>query len=175
MNTKKTTENQAITLEKSFVDTLHANGMRATPERICVLHFLASRQGKYYTANDIFLMLNEAGTPIKINTLYNTLQLLANLGLVVKKSETPVGKTSPIAAFSFKNYKESPSAKMQIELSIKCRACGKVKITRDNQLTNYLRRHHFGGFVTLGGAATINIDCLCSKCMQSKNNLLKTK
>lgn len=156
---------------ENFVGLLHENKLRMTPERKAVVSALASRPGKFFTAQELKNAASETGFEVKINTVYNTLALLSRLGFVKKKNITSEERSTPLGVYTF-NYETSAAKQLKTELFIKCTVCGRVKIARDNQLTNYIRRHHFAGFITLGGRAEITLECICRKCGRAQEKFL---
>lgn len=150
--------NQAPRNSESLADILHSRGMRLSPEREAIHRVLSARPGRYLTASDISRALAEEGCVVKTATVYNTLSAFTGIGLAHKRRMPDSGN------FAFAITRKERPAGLAIELALECELCGKVKIVRDTQLTNYLRRHRFTGFDTAAGSADIHIRCVCNRC-----------
>lgn len=66
-----------------FTDFLKKGSYRITPERFEVLEF-AFRQNQHFSADELFLAMKSEGSNISRATVYNTLELLVNCGLLAK-------------------------------------------------------------------------------------------
>ncbi len=145
---------------------LHARGLRSTPERKALYDVLLAGGGKYRTAKQLGDAVGATGLNINRATVYNTLDLLLELGLVRRKTVTDTESGQLQWA-----YAAEPSERKQaltVELVLECRVCGKVKVARDRELTNYLRRHRFTGFDTIHGTADMRINCVCNRCRRAE-------
>lgn len=78
-------ESDTITLVKEIFRTyLKEKKQRQTPERFMVLEEIYSSDG-HYDADDIFFNMKKAGTRVSRATVYNTLELLIECGLVQRQ------------------------------------------------------------------------------------------
>ncbi len=66
---------------------LRANGQRLTPQRLLILELLYAR-GDHATADEIFAAARERYPYLNISTVYRTLELLRDIGIL---SETDLG------------------------------------------------------------------------------------
>lgn len=147
---------------------LHKRGMRSTPERKAIYEVLESRGGRPLTARQIAEAVAERGPAIKRATVYNTLGTFMSIGLVRRKMLSPTSTGSPVAGYALvATDAGSQKQKLSVELALTCRVCGRVKVARDSELTNYLRRHRFTGFETAGGSADIQVSCICNRCLRA--------
>jgi Fur family ferric uptake transcriptional regulator len=70
-----------MTCEKEFVDKLHESGLRITPQREIILAVMHDLEG-HATVERIHSLVQEQSAAIDVSTVYRTLELLQNLGLV---------------------------------------------------------------------------------------------
>src|SRR5690625_7092113 len=78
-------ESDTITLVKEIFRTyLKEKKQRQTPERFMVLEEIYRSDG-HYDADDIFFNMKNAGTRVSSATVYNTLDLLVECGLVLRQ------------------------------------------------------------------------------------------
>jgi Fur family transcriptional regulator, ferric uptake regulator len=76
---------ETITLVKEIFRTyLKERNQRQTPERFMVLEEIYKSDG-HFDADDIFFNMKDAGTRVSRATVYNTLDLLVECGLVMRQ------------------------------------------------------------------------------------------
>jgi len=63
---------------------LAAKDLRLTPQREAIIKILLSKRNQHLSADDIYLLTKEAYPEIGIATIYRTLELFADLGMVNK-------------------------------------------------------------------------------------------
>lgn len=66
-----------------FADFLRKGSYRITPERFEVLEY-AFKQSQHFSADELFLAMKSEGSNISRATVYNTLELLVECGLLSK-------------------------------------------------------------------------------------------
>ena len=66
---------------KSIRDMLHSNGIRPTTPRILLAEAFLNKP-QHCSADDLHARLNQEGRRVSLATVYNTLNLLADHGLV---------------------------------------------------------------------------------------------
>jgi Fur family ferric uptake transcriptional regulator len=114
--------------------TLRAQGYRLTPQRQLVLRAVTDL--RHGTPDEICLEVQRSASGVNISTVYRTLELLEELGLV---THTHLGHGPP-------TYH---SATDEDHLHLVCRDCGQIIETdvsvADNLVEELARRH---GFVT---------------------------
>jgi Fur family ferric uptake transcriptional regulator len=79
-------ENQAEYVEEcvaAFQSYLRAKGLRKTPERIAILR-QAYRFETHFTQMDLWCVLKKNKYPVSYGTLYHTLRLFCDAGVLVK-------------------------------------------------------------------------------------------
>jgi Fur family transcriptional regulator, stress-responsive regulator len=72
---------KAVTATPTLSDSLHARGMRVTPQRL-VIHDALSRLGRHASAEQVHEAVAQRVPGISLPTVYATLDLLEQLGLV---------------------------------------------------------------------------------------------
>jgi len=78
-------QEETITLVKEIFRTyLKERNQRQTPERFMVLEEIYQSDG-HFDADDIFFNMKNAGTRVSRATVYNTLDLLVECGLVMRQ------------------------------------------------------------------------------------------
>jgi Fur family transcriptional regulator, ferric uptake regulator len=71
-------------VEKDYNNTLLEKGYRFTPQRRAVLELIKESQGKHWTAEEIYNVVKMKNPGIGIATVYRTLQILEDAGLITK-------------------------------------------------------------------------------------------
>jgi Fur family ferric uptake transcriptional regulator len=69
--------------KESFVKYLRAGDYRITPERLQVLETILNTDG-HFDADELFLQMKSSGSKVSRATVYNTLDLLQDCGLISK-------------------------------------------------------------------------------------------
>jgi Fe2+ or Zn2+ uptake regulation protein len=133
--------------QRDLVKLLHARGQRVTPQRLVILRELR-RRGQHATAEEIHRAVRGELPGTSIPTVYATLELLVELGLVRRID------TGTAALFD---------AGMQPHQHAVCRECGRV-IDVDGRLNAaaLLRAADQAGFHPEG--AELIISGLCGHC-----------
>lgn len=173
MNTKSTRQDggNAEAELQAFTSLLRSEGMRVTPERLALRDVLRTGAGKYFSARMLAEALAESGAPVNAATVYNGIRTFERLGLVRKRRRASDGSWT----YAYTPASGKSTDKLSVDLAIECKVCGKVKVVRDSQLTNYLRRHRFTGFDTSRGVVSIQISCECNRCRRTgEENKQKT-
>ena len=98
-------------LRRAWDEELRSRGYRVTPQRQLVLEAVASLD--HATPEDIAASVQRTATGVNISTIYRTLELLDNLGLV---THTHLGHGAPI-------YHLASDAD---HVHLVCQDCGKV-------------------------------------------------
>lgn len=112
--------------EKDYIQILHANGYRVTPQRLIVLDAVCDIGG-HATIGDIYGRVKELDPTIDQSTIYRALDVLCVVGLVVVSEIGDTGKVYKIAGTAQHHH-------------LICHACGKV-LTIDTQTLQPLFGH----------------------------------
>jgi Fe2+ or Zn2+ uptake regulation protein len=133
--------------QRDLVELLHARGQRVTPQRLVILRELRRRR-QHATAEEIHRAVHDELPGTSIPTVYATLELLVELGLVRRID------TGTAALFD---------AGMKPHQHAVCRVCGRV-IDVDGRLnaSALLRAAGAAGFHPEG--AELIISGLCAEC-----------
>lgn len=140
-----TQEHAARGSNQSWQDTLRAKGYRLTPQRELVLRAV-ERLG-HATPDDVLTAVREESQAVNISTVYRTLELLEQLGLVRHAHLSDRAPTYHSTA--------TPS-----HVHLVCRECGRVTEVAPEviePMTSTLREHY--GFSTDVGHLTIFGTC----------------
>lgn len=87
---------------KIFSEFLRNGNHRITPERFEVLDFALEQDG-HFSADDLYVAMKTAKSNISRATVYNTLELIANCGLVNKRNFED-GRITYESAFRKQNH-----------------------------------------------------------------------
>lgn len=71
--------------QSSLVKDLKERGLRVTPQRAIILEAIEGLSG-HITAEDIFTVVKEVNSYISLATVYRTLELLKELGLITESN-----------------------------------------------------------------------------------------
>ena len=98
-------------MSQAWDDTLRASGYRVTPQRQLVLEAVTKLE--HATPEEIFADIHQTARGVNVSTVYRTLELLEQVGLV---THTHLGHGAPVY---------HPAAGAQ-HVHLVCRDCGKV-------------------------------------------------
>jgi Fur family transcriptional regulator, ferric uptake regulator len=98
-------------MAQAWDDTLRASGYRVTPQRQLVLE--AVTELEHATPEEIFASIRQTARGVNVSTVYRTLELLENVGLV---THTHLGHGAPVY---------HPAAEAQ-HVHLVCQDCEKV-------------------------------------------------
>lgn len=138
-----------------FDEYLRQNRKRRTPERFAILEMAAATAG-HFTADDMGEMLRKREFPVSSATIYSTLNMLVDFGLLVKQR---FGNQACL-------YERASTAAGATHHHLICESCGKIKEVRDPLLTRQIHDKRFSGFNQ--SYYTLNIYGVCSACAKKK-------
>ena len=72
--------------QERFKETLRRRGLKVTNQRLLVLETIADRPGQHLTAEEIYELTKEKYPEIGLATIYRTVQVLVELGVIDKVS-----------------------------------------------------------------------------------------
>lgn len=137
---------KADDVQNIFADFLTRTHRRHTLERVIVLRVAVSLKG-HFTVEALSHAIEQNGEHIAIGTVYGTVQLLVECGLLVRHS------------FGGSNiYEAAPAAHSHCV----CTGCGKIRDIRLPEIERQVRILHPTRFTP--SALTVTIYGLCSTC-----------
>ncbi len=146
-------ENIKDKVKQVLTEYLQKNGHRKTPERFAILDTIYSIKG-HFNIDKLYDYMAEKGKfRVSRATLYNTIILLADAGLVVKHQ---FGNTS--------QYERSYNNETHHHLI--CTSCGKVSEFEDEKLKRAIAQTKLRAFHALH--YSLYIYGICNKCMRTK-------
>lgn len=143
-------KNKNIDQRQIFDQYLSRTGRRRTQERTMILECAVGISG-HFTAEDIVERLTAARRPVAVATVYSTLQLLTECGLV-SRHRFDDGAT---------RYECKGSSHMHLV----CSKCGKIKDVRDGTLDTLIRNRRFSAFTPESFELTVY--GVCSACTKA--------
>lgn len=141
---------------KMLAEYLRSNGKRCTPERYMVL---ASAEGMtgHFTVDELCARLEADNRRVAVATVYSTLQILAECGLVRRLRIDDDAM----------RYEVTPGNHHHLV----CMRCGKIKDMRDPLLDEQLRSRRFSAFVPV--QFSLSVYGICSACARKARMLEK--
>ena len=136
--------------EASFAEHLRIKGLKSTPERLEVLRSIFGRES-HFAVEDLVLELHRRGHAVSRATVYRTLTLLAESGLI----------REAVRGNGFIHYEHVHEAEHHDHLlCIRCGAVVEFVSPEIERIQDQVCRQH--GFAPL--AHTHQINGLCAKC-----------
>lgn len=71
---------------ETIKDKLKNKGYKLTPQRRATLDVIVDQQGKHLSTEDVYMLVKERCPEIGLATVYRTLQLLEQLGVISKQN-----------------------------------------------------------------------------------------
>lgn len=137
-----------ISVDKIFSNFLTKHNHRRTPERFAILEKIYSLDS-HFVAEDLYNLMKDEYR-VSLATIYNTLDLLFEAGLVVKH------QFKGMAA----QYEKSISAK--IHHHTVCIVCGKVTEFSNKRIRTAIQSKKFANFESMH--YTLYLYGMCKKC-----------
>jgi len=139
--------NSARFPELTIINAFRTKGYRATSQRIAISRIALSNR-KHPTAKGIYEEVREAHPTVSLATVYKTLQVLRELGLLQELA-------FPEAEAKFDSY-------MEPHLNLICDSCGGVMDLEDNAAQEIVRVASRARFTVRG--QRIDIYGVCQRC-----------
>lgn len=141
-------KNTALT---AFTQYMTSHKLRKTPERYAILNKVFETV-THFSIDSLHSLVVADGYPVSRATVYNTIELLIDAGLVRRHT---FGSQAPqyekIAGFS-KHY------------HLVCTSCGKIKEFKDSEIESLLNSKRFGKFHP--AYLDLNVYGLCPACIR---------
>lgn len=147
------------TVKQVLTEYLQKNGHRKTPERYAILDSIYSIKGHFNIETLLQYMEEKEKFRVSRATLYNTIILLIDAGLVIKHQ---FGNTS--------QYERSYNNETHHHMI--CTSCGKVSEFEDENLKQAVVQSKLKGFQPTH--YSLYIYGLCSKCVSKRKRINKT-
>ena len=138
-----------------FEQYLRERHKRRTVERRAILEAVIGLTGRF-TAEEVAGLMAAGTFPVAMPTVYATLELLVDCGILRRRSVNR-------GAFTYETAAES--APFRIDLI--CSSCGKVKTRHDADMARYLSARRQPGFTPTD--FTLQIYGICRACSKSRN------
>lgn len=142
-------------VEESFGDYLRGRNFRRTPERNTILRRVLS-MNKHFNVDELFSALEADGYHVSRSTVYNTIALLTEAGIVRRHQFN--NQTA--------QYEKIVDAAMGNHQHLVCLRCGKVRELKDAELTRKLSERHYQSFYPEYSA--VYIYGVCSQCRRKE-------
>jgi Fur family ferric uptake transcriptional regulator len=136
---------------QTFIDTLRSHGFRITPQREMIIEAIA-HQGNHINAEDVFTLVQQRTQSMNIATVYRTLDLLVEQGLV---SRIDLGEGRVMYATT----QHGP------HIHLVCRRCGRI-IDADQELLSALKDRLETEYQFTADLQHISLLGLCSSCQK---------
>ncbi len=143
-----------------FSDYLARHHKRRTPERFAILD-CAMRSTDHFTIDAFHECLENEGFHVSIATIYSTLELLVDCGLVRRHR------------FGSDSARYERTAGTASHHHLVCTRCGKVKEVRDQRLCDEISGQRYSGFTQ--SYFSLNIYGLCRACQKRERMATKAK
>lgn len=144
----------------AFAEFLGGIGKRCTPERLRILD-AALEHRKPFRAEEIVEELREdLSLTISRATLFNTLPLLVQCGLLRRIAHDRAVTYEPIRSRS----------QMRPRQNLICTDCGKVHNQEARSLADWVEKQNFRDFIAEPSSAVVYVYGLCSRCRRKSLN-----
>ncbi len=141
---------QTLSATELFNDYLRSNNKRRTGERFAILERV-SRIAGHFSADSLFKTMCDDGYHVSQGTVYSTLELLVECGLVTRHRFS--GKA---------NLYEKSTVNTPTHHHLICTVCGKIKEIKDTDINAIITSKRFPAFTQTSFA--LNIYGICNVC-----------
>lgn len=152
----------AANVRERFDEYLRQNRKRRTSERFAILDMVV-KMGGHFTAEELGELLHSDGFPVSSATVYATLELLVDFGLIVRQR--------------FDNqaciYEKASGSASSTHHHLICTSCGKIKEVRDPAFSRQVEERCFAGFSQ--SYYTLYIYGICGACSRKRKKVKKKK
>ncbi len=127
-------ENVRENVKEVFAQYLKKHQYRKTPERFAILDYIYSKEGHFHFDAEMLFNAMQDKYRVSLATIYNTLDLLEDINLIVKH------KFSGQAAHYEKTFGSTAHSHLV------CTQCGKVKEFTDKRIRTAIQNKTFANF-----------------------------
>lgn len=128
---------------------LESRNLRKTPERFAILEKVFSLTG-HFDVMELYRRMEEGAYHVSRATIYNTLALLVDCGVVTKHQ------------FGNQQAKYEKAIQTANHHHLVCTECGKIKDVRDPEFMRYINTIKYPAFTITGFELTVQ--GICSSC-----------
>ena len=150
-----------LTTHELFDEFLRSNRKRRTVERFAILERVGNTTG-HFSAESLFEIMQNDGYHVSPTTVYSTLELLVECGLVKRHRFNNKASIYERASGSASNHHH-----------LICSMCGKIKEMRDSDIDTIIKNKRFPAFTQTSFA--LNIYGICSTCTRKQRREKKLK
>ncbi len=144
-----------------FEQYLREHHKRQTVERRAILEAVADLSGRF-TAEEVTNLMAAGPYPMTKPTVYATLELLVDCGILQRRSINR-------GAFTYEAASEKPG----FRIDLICSSCGKIKTRTDADMARYLSARRQPGFTPKD--FTLQIYGTCRACSKTRHNTSNKK
>lgn len=154
-------EKNKISAKNKFTLYLKSKQLRKTPERFAILDKIFSLTG-HFDVESLYCMLEDASYHVSRATIYNTIDLLIDCGLVRRHSfDNQQSKYEKVGATSPNHH------------HLICTECGKIKEVKDPEFSAYMNARKYNAFTT--NYFQLYVYGICNNCARKKKREAREK
>lgn len=139
-------------IEDAFTQFLNNGKFRKTPERFAILR-KALEMDSHFEVDALHFAMEQDGYHVSRATVYNTVELLVNAGILRKNV---FGQNTSTFEVARSNH-----------IHMVCRSCGKIKEIENSHIASEMMTVKADGFRPLSFAITVY--GICQECMKAVN------
>lgn len=147
-------------VRQSLTRYLEAKKLRKTPERYAILDKIYTTS-EHFDADSLYEMMSESDFPVSRATVYNTIELLVEAGLI-RKHLFGNSTTQYERAYNMANHHH-----------LICTRCGKIQEVKDQKLLEVLTQKKFSRFTTSYYA--LYVYGVCATCTRAERRKQREK
>lgn len=150
-----------ISARNKFTLYLMSKQLRKTPERYTILDKIFSLN-EHFDIESLYCMLEKDSYHVSRATIYNTIDLLMDCGLVRRHSfDNQQTKYEKVSSTSPNHH------------HLICTECGKVKEVKDPEFSAYMNARKYNAFTT--SYFQLYVYGVCNNCLRKRKRLAKEK
>ncbi len=152
---------QNLSVSEHFSKFLQANHKRRTGERFAILERVGRISG-HFSAESLYDTMCSDGYRVSHGTVYSTLELLVECGLVTRHRFS--GKA---------NLYEKAVSNTPTHHHLICTSCGKIKEIKDTDINTIISNKRFPAFTQT--SFSLNIYGICNTCARRQRRTVSNK